>query len=308
MHEKAGKTIGIWGANGFIGRHVASAFTEAREDFSDIRLFARHFEGFPVAENKRINRYGFDFSDTEAYLPHLTGCDTAVFLVSASRVGSLSLEDEIALNVHPYQALLKALADEDFPLRHLIYVSSGGAVYGQAPPHPINEDFQTQAISAYGQGKVLIENSFIEASVDAPWNYTILRVANPVGGGQTKGLVKAAVDAACMGEDLCVWGDGSTVRDYFDVSDLANAVVTCARSEKALGKIYNVGSGTGTSINDIIASVQDVTGKTVPVRYEDGRGIDVPYNVLDCSRIEKDMDWRAQIPLKESVRKVWETR
>ena len=106
-------------------------------------------------------------------------------------------------------------------------------------------------------------------------------------------------------EALTVWGDGSVVRDYLYVGDVARAFVAAMGLETE-HRVFNIGSGTGISINEIITSLFQVTGKTNTARYKKGRTFDVPYSVLDISRAKQELGWEPQMPFEEGIKKTWD--
>ncbi len=300
--------IAVWGANGFIGRNLVGALSSSFR--GNIKLFSRSFDGFDCPLSDAITLFEYDFTKIDDYIDQLLDCDTLILLVSASNVGSFAggLTQEIVKNVTPYKKLLDALAECDNKLKHLIYLSSGGAVYGKDVFEPITENSPLNPISPYGEGKVLIENYIIEASLNAAWNYSILRVANPVGIGSKKGLIKSALDTDNSNNSMTIWGDGSAVRDYFSVDELVLAIELLIKTPVISNNIYNVGSGKGHSISEVISCVSDVVGYTIPIIYNKERGVDVPYNVLDCNKINNEIGWKAEKDLKDIIQTMWDER
>lgn len=299
--------IAIWGANGFIGRHVTKALLSAEEG---LRLFARDFERFPFPLPETIQTFECDFTQPEDYIEHMKDCRVAVLLTSASlaRTHADDPDQEKIGNIVPYEKFLERA--EALPsLEHIIYASSGGAVYGVTENRPVSEDHIVNPISPYGKGKLVIENMIQEKASSLGLDYTILRIANPVGiWRQKNGFVEAALGAAKTGTVLEVYGDGSTVRDYFDVRELALAVDMVIEKPQARNQVFNVGSGKGYSVNDVVSIVEHATGKAIKIHYGDASGVDVPYNVLDCSKIENMIGWKAERDLKAIVKYMLEAK
>jgi UDP-glucose 4-epimerase len=102
-----------------------------------------------------------------------------------------------------------------------------------------------------------------------------------------------------------IWGDGSVVRDYLYVSDAVEGILAAHRQEGPTG-LYNIASGRGTSLNELVEAIRRVTGRTFEVHYRGGRAFDVPANVLDVSRAERELGWRPAVPLEEGLRRTWE--
>ena len=108
------------------------------------------------------------------------------------------------------------------------------------------------------------------------------------------------LDQALRGDEITVWGDGCAVRDYVYVGDVARAFCLAATSESAAG-VFNVGSGEGHSVNDLIAAIERLLGRAVPRRYAQGRAFDVPVNVLDVSLAGRVLGWRPRLSFQEAL-------
>jgi UDP-glucose 4-epimerase len=297
--------IAIWGANGFIGRHLTQVLVAAGEN---IELFARDFDGFPFALSSHATCVPADFLSPQDTMERIRKCRTLVLMVNASQVrhSGPGPGQDISSSLKPYKVFFDELAEGPVP-GHIIYLSSGGAVYGPVEVvRPIPETHPVRPVSPYGQVKLAVEELIQARAADIGFKYSILRVANPVGVWCKKAaLVPVAIKAAKTGTPVTVFGDGSMIRDYFDVRELAHAIKLVAEKPGA-NEIYNVGSGKGRSINEVIEIVSRVTGREITVRHEAPNGLDVPYNVLDCGKIEKTVSWRAQEDLENIVKTMWD--
>ncbi len=299
--------IALWGANGFIGRHLTHKLIDCGED---TQLFARNYDDFPFALPDTLKSYSRDFSKPYTYINDISVCDTIILLVTASyaRTFSHNPEQEIEYNIKPYYAFFDALKKCTDENKHIIFLSSGGAIYGETEHIPISETHDTKPINAYGQGKLRIEKSLIDAAQDAGWDYTILRVANPVGKwGKKPNLIGAALNAIQNDDVFNVYGDGSAIRDYFCVEELANAIYLSAKNSDARNKIYNVGSGKGHSANEVFEIIERISHKSLKIKNIDAIDTDVAYNVLNCTKIEHDLEWKAKMNLEDTIRKMWES-
>lgn len=288
--------IAIWGANGFIGRHLVNSLAAAG---GEMRLFARDFEGFPFPLPRNAKSYSRNFADPFSYVADIRGCRAVVLLVS-DRIGPVHVTD----NLKNYTEFFRVLKQAEALPKHVVYASSGGAIYGKTEPLPITEEHPLRPITPYGREKQQIESLIAAESA----SYSILRVANPVGVWcKRKALVGAALEAVRTGQPMTVFGNGNTVRDYFDVRELAGAIDLCLETMMAKNTVFNVGSGKGRTINEVIEIVSSVTGNDVPVKHEVARDdVDVPYNVLDCSKVKQALGWQATKELKDIVETMWE--
>jgi UDP-glucose 4-epimerase len=190
----------------------------------------------------------------------------------------------------------------------LTYLSSGGTVYGNPDVLPAAESSACAPVSAYGITKLLGEKSVDEYASAYGIPTRILRVANAYGPMQSaadgQGIVAVLMEAARTGGTVDIFGDGSSVRDYVHVTDVARAVV---RLPPVQGEpqVVNVGSGTGTSIRQVIEIVNRVTGSPVPVRWSEERGFDVRSIVLDLTRLNQHLDWEPR-DLETGTAQMWD--
>lgn len=286
-------TVAVFGASGFIGSHLIA------------RLKSDQIEHVGFSHRStNLGAIQIDFENPSSYAHLLQGVDTAVLLVTQSRPGTFgdSAENEVVRNVLPYARFVEIASASG--IRRVVYLSSGGAVYGtQRDRTPITEDHPTNPISPYGVGKLMIETMLRSFLHKAEIALTVLRPANPVGSRQQigrEGLVASAVYAAREGRILKVWGDGSVVRDYFPVADLADAIVR-SFSDRAAGNVYNVGSGVGASVNEVLDEIERITGSSVLREYSPGRHVDAPINVLSSDAIRRDLGWHPTADLRQIV-------
>ncbi|HUR21384.1 MAG TPA: NAD-dependent epimerase/dehydratase family protein [Vicinamibacterales bacterium] len=193
-------------------------------------------------------------------------------------------------------------------VRRVVFVSSGGAVYGAPRALPISEDHPTVPISSYGVTKLASEAYLRILASSHDFEYVILRPANAYGEGQPsrqqQGLVAACLKAALEGHVLEIWGDGSVVRDYVHVDDIGRATAMAVIGRTA-GHTLNIGTGVGHSVNAIVALVRSITGREVHVRRLPARSFDPHDNVLDCREAERRLGWRASISLAEGIERQW---
>lgn len=160
----------------------------------------------------------------------------------------------------------------------------------------------------YGIGKVAIESYLSLFERTRGLSPIVLRASNPYGPRQGKagvqGIVGTCLRRLMEDQPLEIWGNGSVVRDFFNVRDLAALCVTALLSDRT--GPYNAGSGTGLSINDLVALVSRVTGQPVRTAYKAGRAQDVPRSILDVSRARADFGWTAGVTLEDGVAETWE--
>ena len=136
--------------------------------------------------------------------------------------------------------------------------------------------------------------------------YCVLRLANPYGELQrpdrTQGAVAAFLDRVANGMPIEIWGDGSVVRDYVYVGDVVDAMTAAAFTD-APSRLYNIGSGRGTSLLELIAAIAAVTDSKPAIEFRPGRPFDVPTSVLDIARANAELGWHPRVSLNEGLRR-----
>ena len=185
-----------------------------------------------------------------------------------------------------------------------VYFSSGGTIYGNRTDlKPFVETDPMAPISYYGWSKQMMENSIQYVHRTAGLKYLILRPSNPYGHGQNiharQGLIAVAMGKILAAEPIEVWGNGSNIRDYIYIDDLAEAVVQLLEKD-VYNTTVNIGSGEGASINDIIHILRDVVDEEVKVDYKPARSVDVSHMILDTTRLKSYINMEFT-PLKDGI-------
>jgi UDP-glucose 4-epimerase len=293
----------VLGGCGFIGSHVVVALAAAGQPqvVLDRRARADHDRpGLRHITGEFGNQGDLDTAFDTGPI------DSVVHLVSSTVPGSSNRDPrfDIVSNVGDSVGLLERCVRHG--VRKVLYLSSGGAVYGVPQQLPVAEDHPTLPISSYGIGKLAVEKYLHLFHHLHGLQYSVIRAANPYGPGQSavaeQGVVGVFAHRVLHGEELVVWGDGNVVRDYFHVRDLAQLVVLALQSGS--NGVFNAGSGVGRSLMDVIGALERMAGRKARVRLVPGRSLDVPQIVLDCSRAEREFGWRAPTPFDEGLAEV----
>lgn len=190
-----------------------------------------------------------------------------------------------------------------------VYFSSGGTVYGNRNDVlPFTETDPIKPISYYGWSKQMMENSILFMHRTVGLNYLILRPSNPYGHGQNlygkQGLVAVAIGKLLKGKPVEVWGDGSAVRDYINIYDLATIFVQLIEKD-VCNTVLNIGCGRGYSVNDVLAFLKIVSQKDFKIVYQNPRPVDVSNMVLDINRLKQYVNIEFT-PFMEGIRKFYE--
>jgi len=293
----------LLGAGGFVGSALTRAFARA-----DVPVIAVGHGTVTASAGLTCIDEVFDSPDQFArWLPE---CRAVVHLASASTPGSSAGKPlhELETNLRTTLALLQALQDQ--PQCELLYLSSGGTLYGDAGTDPATERHIIRPKSYYGAGKAAAEHFISAWTAQFSSRATILRPSNLYGPGQTIrqgfGIVPTAFDAAMKGTPLPIWGDGSTVRDYLYIDDFIRLCLDIlARPMPPGTQIMNAASGHGVSLNELLTHVETVTGKQVNRRYEPGRSVDVSRIVLAAERAHQHYGWSASTALLTGLERTW---
>ncbi len=271
----------LLGGNGFIGSALAARLK--RDDIG------AHIVG----------RNDGDLLETA-----IPGCGTVIHLASATTPGSSARHPNLELgNVALTLRLLELL--ENQPETHLIFFSSGGTVYGNPDRLPVTEDAPIAPLSNHGAGKAAQE-VFCQAFRSRGHAVTILRPSNAYGPGQSLrqgfGLIRTLLEHAFCDTPIQIWGDGESVRDFIFIDDIVEATTRLIELPQNSGT-YNLGSGMGYSINQVLDIVRTISGKALKAVYRATRSIDVRNVVLDSTRLSTLLSWTPQVGLEDGVRR-----
>jgi UDP-glucose 4-epimerase len=265
----------------------------------------------PFSPKEPIQWMAGDFADEE-HLKKVMNETDVVFHLACTTLPKSSNEHmvyDIESNLIGSLRLLQAA--RAVGVRKIIFISSGGTVYGHPKYLPIDESHPTNPIVSYGITKLAIEKYILMYAQLYDLQAIILRVSNPYGERQrietAQGAVGIFLKRALAGELIEIWGDGTTTRDYIHVSDVATAF-TKAMTYEGPHRIFNVSTSIGTSINDLVKLIQEIVGRPVQVEYRDSRIFDTPANVLHNSLIKKELGWSPQIDLRKGIAKTLEWR
>jgi UDP-glucose 4-epimerase len=295
----------VLGGTGFIGAHLVQALVE---EGWYVTLLSRRAVPLNVRtwHSGQVDYLVGDLADLALLDSALRGSDTCIHLVHGSVPGDLVVDHsaEILATLIPTVKLLSMLAARR--IRHLVYVSSGGTVYGQAVSLPIAEDHPTHPISGYGVAKLAIEK-YVELFAETRGlNAAILRPSNVYGPGQRldrmQGAVGIFLSRILLGQPIQIWGDGSVIRDYLYVMDLVRAMLM-VMADVAPG-VWNVGTGVGTSIRDVVVLLEEATRLTAAIDYAPARRYDVSSNVLDASRLRCAFGWTPTVDLRQGIQRM----
>lgn len=291
----------VLGANGFIGTNLTQKLISHG---ANVRGFGRNE---PNIYLKNIPWIVGDFSNKKVLASAIKGCEIVYHLVDGSIPSVLNTTQPNTLmsNVCNTINLLEICKQEN--VRKIIYISSGGTVYGITNNQPIHEETQTNPICSYGINKLASEKYIHLYHHLHKLDYAIVRLSNPFGPHQNtlkpQGIIATLIANFLMNKTTEIWGDGEIIRDYIYVDDVADGLIQLI-DYSGPTKIFNLGSSIGRSINQIIIDLEKIIGqRKINVDYINStRPIDVPVNILDTRLIQKHINWNIKIDWYDALK------
>ncbi|BEI34786.1 NAD-dependent epimerase/dehydratase family protein [Polynucleobacter sp. HIN6] len=296
--------IVIFGGGGFIGSAIADRLLL---DGHELRIFERpRVEPYRTfSPDESVEWIAGDFMSSFDVGNAIDGMDVVLHLVSTTLPKS-SNEDpifDVQTNLIGTLQMLNAMVDKR--VQKIVFISSGGTVYGNPSYLPINESHSTNPVVSYGISKLAIEKYLLLYQHLYGINSTVLRVSNPFGERQrietAQGAVGVFLYKAIIGQPIDIWGDGSVVRDYIYVTDVAEAFAK-AIYYHGTESIFNIGSGIGTSLNQLIGLIEDSLDLIITKNYLPSRAYDVKANILDNSLAFKELGWSPAFDLNVALK------
>lgn len=296
----------VLGGAGFIGRALVEKL--ARDGWR-VRVLDRVAPAKPTAGVD----YRIGSSDDEPVLRDALGkADVCFHLVSTTLPASSNkmILYDLDTNLRNSVRLMETCVE--LGVKKLVYLSSGGTVYGVGAGSKTSEDTPLRPICAYGVTKSSVELYLGLFRHLHGLDYRVARLSNPYGPGQSaqgaQGAVAVFMDKIAKGEVVEIWGDGSVVRDFVYIDDVISAIVELGEnfSQKTERSVFNVGSGLGVSLRELIRLIETAVGLKANIRFQPPRGVDVPLNILDCAAIHQAIGWRATTSIELGLKLTWD--
>lgn len=291
----------VLGGGGFLGTHLCRRLSATG---FDVRSFGHHWTS--SLRLPGVDVVNGNFADRDAVAAALEGFDIAFHLIHSTVPFSSNLDvtGDLRDNLIPTLAFLDLA--RQVGIKRVVFLSSGGTVYGRPSAVPTEETAPTDPIVAYGICKLAIEKYLFLYQHHFGLDYRILRVANPFGPFQVarkgQGLVAEVISRAIKNEPIEVWGDGSAVRDFIFVDDVIDAIVAAA-TDTGEERLFNVGSGNGRSVRNVLAAVEHALGRPLDIVWKGGRPVDVPVSILSIARARDVLGWEPKTAFEAGISK-----
>jgi len=297
----------IYGGAGFIGSHIAENLLENN---LEVTLFdKKNASKRNVAHIlDRIEFIEGDFNNEIDIKESLENKDYVIHLVSSTLPADSNLNPnyDVETNLLSSLNLFEECAKQK--IKKIIFISSGGTVYGNPVKLPISEEHPTNPTCSYGIAKLAIEKYLYLYKILKGTDFKILRFSNPFGERQNpltgQGLISNFLYKINNKQTIEIWGDGKVVRDYFYIRDGVKAVYLAIKNESGVST-FNIGAGKGYSVNQILDKFRKVLNLNFKVKYTKGRRFDVLKNVLDNSRALKILKWKPETGFNKAIQKTW---
>ena len=305
------KNITILGAGGFIGTNLAYRLLETETVNLTVvdkeQDYLKNIKNQLGIVQRKYVKFVANQLDVDSEFDLLVNNQDVVYHLISSTNPSTSNKDiskEFIDNVVMTNNLLEACVRNN--VKQVIFLSSGGTVYGNSKDIPLTEETPTFPINSYGLQKITIEKLLYLYDYTSDLDYRVIRLSNPYGPFQlpsgAQGVVTNFIYKALKKEPITIYGDGSIIRDYIYIEDAITGIINIANSKSDI-KTYNLGTGNGVSINDLIKSISSVLNLWVNIQYTASRSVDAPINILNIEKYKNVCKVEKMMSLEEGILK-----
>lgn len=306
MPENKEKCI-VYGGGGFIGSHLCESLIEKGYEviiFDKINFSKKNIHQI----ESKVRIIEGDFNNEIDLKNSLSGVDYVLHLVSSTLPVSSNenpvydAESNLISSLKLFQECIKT------DVKKVVFLSSGGTVYGIPGYVPVKESYSSYPICSYGIIKKTIEEYLFLFNKLSNLNYNVFRLSNPYGERQnplaSQGAIAVFINKIINDETIEIWGDGQVIRDYIYIKDAVDVLASSLKIHPP-EFVFNLSSGTGYSLNQIIELIQKISGKKAKIKYKIARKIDVPESVLDNTLVKKFFSWKPEISIEEGIRRTY---
>jgi UDP-glucose 4-epimerase len=298
--------VGVTGASGFMGSVLVPRLSGGGE--TRVIALTRTIPPIPLAHDSGAEWIQGDLASYRDCATFVAGLDTIVHLAHANTpfTSNKDLPSDAAMNVVPTVTLLQAIREAGTN-PHMVYVSTGGALYRGDGRRPVSEESPVEPTTSYGIQKLMGEHYFRFAAREGWITATVLRIGNPYGVllplERRQGFIGVALAQILEGSPVRVFGDPDNVRDYVHLDDVMR-MFELAIARRVDFEVYNVGNGEGKSVREVLELLQQFSGIEAEVVYEaptaDSNRLP-PWIVLDVSKARRELGWRPEVAFEEGL-------
>ena len=299
----------VLGGGGFIGSHLTEALIKNKYP---VAVFSR--KSNVVLKNlsnvmKDVQFIEEDFNNINSVIKVIKSDDIVFDLVASSvpLSSATSPVDEINNHIYPHVKLFEIACQKK--VKKIIFISSGGGVYGEKKKLPISEEQIPQPISPHAIAKLTIEYYLHYFGKIYRTPYLIYRLSNPYGPRQLpkKGfaIVPTLFSCVLQNNQPVLFDNGHLVRDFIYIEDVIDAIIL-SFNKKTKHNLYNIGVGRGVSIQNLWKEIKKITKTKLKPQYESKRSFDVNSVILDISRFKNEFNWSPDASLSLGLEKTWQ--
>jgi UDP-glucose 4-epimerase len=301
-------TCVVFGGSGFLGQRLCKKLVEQGFRVRSVSRTGRpRSEALPWWDS--VDWITADLG-TQTAVPALIGADLVFHLASSTYPSSSNTDVAFDLESNLVGTVRMLESAVESHVKRVIFISSGGTVYGIPRENPIPETHPTDPICSYGIHKLAIEKYLYLYRNLHKLDSIVLRVSNMFGESQRLdrplGAGSHFVHRAKSGKPIEIWGDGCVSRDFIHVDDVAEAMLRAA-DYRGPERIFNIGSGRSVQLNELIEFIQQRISTTVLVNHLPARTFDVRENVLDVSLAAREFNWKPAISLEAGIQRLLES-
>lgn len=306
--------VTVLGADGFLGRALVTELAKQKDmtitAFSRFSSLAREdADSHPFNNLKNVTIVRGDFYNRDEVEGVIKDADYVFHLVSSTTPASSTKDPLVDIDTNLRSSVELFSLCSEHKIKKIIYFSSGGAVYGNTDDEYITESEHLAPVSPYGISKVAIEQYLEYFRQSRNLDYLVYRIANPYGPGQNifgkQGVIPIFIHHLIDKKPITIYGDGEMVRDYIYIDDLVEMVCQTF-NKKTTHRIYNLGSGNGTSINALIKALEASRGgEQAQKEYLPKPATFVNRNVLSIDRFINEFNINPKVALEEGIERTW---
>ena len=295
----------VIGGSGFLGSHIVDRFLRAGWQVTVYDRRPERFRPTPDGVHLVLGEFG---NRGQLGLVLSGGFDIVVHCVSTTTPQSSNEDPEFDVSTNVIESIHLLELCRTHRIGKVVFLSSGGTIYGNSTMERIAEGHPTMPLCSYAISKLAVEKYLFMYQSIYGQDYVALRPSNPYGPRQDPsgnlGAITVFLSRIVGGENVALWGDGSIVRDYIYVTDVAAACYAAAT--KSVTGVFNIGSGVGQSLKQILDLIATTTGTSPGIDWLPGRRFDIQRIVLDCSAAKQQLNWVPKVEIVDGLRTTYD--